>query len=264
MLKRAFLLFSLLLTLHAPAYAGVVSDLQKLPSKDLYRVLRSLALEVFPAPDRSWGKELLAEDGEYSVFGCDGPSYWFDTSLVDIDNERLSRTLRFAGSAAGLSKDLKSLGLTSGKFHARLLQIEVESLSALLNAKNQDAAEEKIASRLIQVIVKEGQRTKTRLPHMAYLPCGGSDAPRVKILASPKNARLYLLSEFDYKLCQVRKADAYDMEDCDVWKEAPSGEEYYGPAGIYRYVLVLNGRINRKGRIDMDQMDGKTFKINAV
>ncbi|SCX87387.1 hypothetical protein [Paracoccus tibetensis] len=82
--------------------------------------------------------------------------------------------------------------------------------------------------------------------------CGGSPSwPVVSFSTEPPNARLYLLSEFEFRLCIFGGNEGFDIEACQ-WRDVDVVAGGLQIAGTFMYIGIWSDGRTRTGRIFVD------------
>jgi hypothetical protein len=69
--------------------------------------------------------------------------------------------------------------------------------------------------------------------------CGDGESPTL-VNITPKGARLWLIEDFDFKVCAIRFADPWNRDKCSRWWEVNTAEPAY-LSGMYRYQALWPG-----------------------
>jgi len=106
------------------------------------------------------------------------------------------------------------------------------------------------------------ENPKTKYPNVSKEADGCGDGEiEVKIERYPNSARLHVINEFSFKVCQARHVDPYDAAACPGWFELLSRKEKL--AGFYYYNLTHEKFKPKRGRIDVG-FDTGTLKFNII
>jgi hypothetical protein len=76
--------------------------------------------------------------------------------------------------------------------------------------------------------------------------CGDGESPTL-VNITPKGARLWLIEDFDFKVCTMRFADPWNRDRCSRWWEVNTAEPTY-LSGTYRYQALWPGSQATRGQ----------------
>jgi len=170
--------------------------------------------------------------------------------------------VRIAGHYYKWEHELPLLGYSLGIVSPLIDEVERRLLAHVV-AKGGDNFQNKLrpeAGQLAKQLnaVKSRQNLRAKTVYFTDECGGGGRAFAFKI---PKQAHLFLISEFFIELCKKQGFDPYDRRKCNHWSEIPEGADWE-MAGTYTYTAEWEDGTTRTARINFDKMLGREFRVS--